>query len=175
MKSMRELRKENPNFRVLYHTNYWDGPLSGVCLWDGKKQYFDVIYDEKYSYMDEWSEWEKFCKENGIEIDSYEDVDDGIIYYTDRIYAVYDTPDDVMKVMENRNELFCKYVGTHCNYDEDGNRGRGARIPLRPDHPEDLGDLRPYSEHDKFYKADIEKPDIRKDEWKILGKFVYPF
>lgn len=162
MKSMRELRQENPNFRVLYHCNYWDGPISGVCLWNGKKQYFDIFHWEFYSYDEEnWSEWEKFCKENDIKIHFYEDNEYGIVYYTDRIYAVYDTPDDVMRVMEKRDELFCKYVGTHCNYDESGRR--------------EVGNLRPYSEHDKFYKADIEKPNIRKEEWTILGKFVYPF
>lgn len=98
-----------------------------------------------------------------------------IAYYTSRVYAVYDTPDDVMNVMEKRNELFCKYVGTHCNYNENGQRGRGASLPIREGHIGDLGDLKPYSEHSKFYNGNIKKPNIRKEEWIILGKFVYPF
>lgn len=69
MKSMRELRQENPNFRVLYHINYWDLPISGVCLWNGKKQYFDVIHYEEYSCSDEWLQWENSCLENDIEIE----------------------------------------------------------------------------------------------------------
>ena len=35
MKTMQELRKEDPNNnRILYHINFWDGPISGVCLYE---------------------------------------------------------------------------------------------------------------------------------------------
>ena len=51
----------------------------------------------------------------------------------------------------------------------------GARIPLRTDHPEDLGDMRPYDQHDKFYKAERRVAKIDTENWKILDKFVYPF
>ena len=39
MKSMSELRSKH--FRVLYHLNYYDGPISGVCLWNGETHYFE--------------------------------------------------------------------------------------------------------------------------------------
>jgi hypothetical protein len=160
IKSMMELRKENPDFRVLYHNDYWDGPISGVCLWNGSKQYYDILHWEKYSDDDlgEWKVWEKYCKENGIEVCSF--WDNETIYYTDRVYAVYDTPRQVISVIENRHHWFCKFVGNHCNYDKNGKRL--------------IGFLKPNSEHEKFYNGDIEKPSIRKEEWKIIGEFVLP-
>lgn len=169
---MKELRQENPEYGVLYHLNYWDGALSGVCLWNGKKQYFDVIHEEKKSFYDDWPEWEKYCRENDIEI--FDDEDDGeIYYYTDRIFGVYDTPNDVMEILDENHELFRKYVGTHTDY-IDGKRGVGARIPLRPDHPEDIGDLRPYDQHDNFYKAERRQANIDIKKWKLIGHFNYP-
>jgi hypothetical protein len=156
---MMELRLENPDFRVLNHSNYWDGPISGVCLWDGKKQYYDILHWEKYSYddMGDWEVWKKYCEENGIEILSF--WDNETVYWTDRIYAVYDTPPQVISLIENRHRWFCKYVGIHCNYDKNGKRLTG---------------LKPSSEHEKFYNGDIEKPTIKKEEWKIIGEFVLP-
>jgi len=64
--------------------------------------------------------------------------------------------------------------GTHINYDMDGKRGIGARIPVRPD-PEDIGNLKPYTDHDKFYKAEKRKAKMDKDNWKILMKFKNPW
>jgi hypothetical protein len=177
MKTMKELRLENPNTRILYHLTYWDGALSGVCLYEGKKQYFEMIHEDMWSYMDEWPEWEKYCKQNDIEIilDDYPDEDGDVYYYTARIFAIYDTPDDVMEIIDENYQLFCKYVGTHCNYDSDGKRGRGATIRLSPDEPEDLGDMRPYSEHDKFYKSERRSANMDKQNWKMLEMFIYPF
>jgi len=41
MTSMRKLREIDCNTRVMYHLNYWDGPISGICLWNGDHQYFE--------------------------------------------------------------------------------------------------------------------------------------
>jgi hypothetical protein len=50
MKIMKQLREDSKGeTRLLYHLNYWDGPISGVCLYNGKKCYFSAlrdIYDE---------------------------------------------------------------------------------------------------------------------------------
>ena len=120
---------------------------------------------------DEWKDWCDFCIENGHEIDERERTE----IYTIRVYAIYKTPKDQMDIIQENHDLFKKYVGSHTDYDENGNRGIGARIPLRPDHPEDIGHLRPYSEHDKFYKADKRKEKIDLENWEILDRFTYPF
>lgn len=43
---MKKIRMVNPNNKVLYHLNYWDGPISGICLWNNEKQYFEMCNDE---------------------------------------------------------------------------------------------------------------------------------
>jgi hypothetical protein len=174
MKTMKELRNESPDYRALYHLNYWDGPLSGVCLWNGKKQYFNAMHEDMNSYMEEWPEWERYCKENDIDI--YEDDDgDEKYYYTHRVFLVYETPGEIMDIIQENHDLFRKHVGTHTDYNEDGHRGQGARISLRADHPEDIGNLRPYSEHDKFYKSEKKQAKMDLKNWEILGKFMSPF
>jgi len=34
----------------LYHLNYYDGPLSGVCVYQGKECFFDKIDDQRQRY-----------------------------------------------------------------------------------------------------------------------------
>lgn len=156
---MRELRIESSDYRALYLLNYWDGPLSGVCLWNGKKQYFNVIHEHINSYMEEWNDWEKYCQENDVEI--YEEDDgDRIYYYTPRVFEVYETPNEVMNIIEENHELFRRYVGKHTDYDENGHRG---------------DNLKPYSEHDKFYKSEKKQAKMDLENWEILGKFMGPF
>ena len=161
MKTMKELRQENPNYRVLYHLNYWDGALSGVCLWNGKKCYFNTIHEDTWSYMEEWSDWEKYCIENDINIHISDDNDGEILYYTDRIFAVYEAPEEEMNIIQENHDLFRKYVGTHTDYNENGYKG--------------CGDLRPYSEHGKFYNVERKQAKIDLENWNLLGKFTYPF
>ncbi len=174
MISMKELRLKDPNYRILYHMNFWDGVLSGVCLWDGERHYFSMIQEDHECEImsdEDWKDWCDYCITNNIEIDN----EDRNVYSTERIFAVYDTPDSVMEIIEENHNLFREYVGTHTDYDENGKRGHGARIPLHPDHPEDIGDLKPYSEHDKFYKSDRKQAKIDLENWKIIGNFIYPF
>ena len=33
--------------RLVYHNNYWDGPISGVVKFDGKRYYFDQCDEEE--------------------------------------------------------------------------------------------------------------------------------
>ena len=177
MKTMKEMRETtNGQTRALYHLNYWDGPISGVCLYNGKKCYFDTIEEVNDKILLNDKEWEIYQKEM-LEYDpDYKfNEDDRWEWDCYRIYGIYETPEDVMEILEENHELFCKFVGTHTDYDMNGKRGVGARIPMRPDHPEDIGDLRPYTDHDKFYKAERRQPKMDKDNWTILEKFVTPW
>ena len=96
MKSMKEFREEsNGQTRVLYHLNYWDGPISGMCLYNGKLCYFDVV-DEiiTKTYMDD-IQWFSYCVEclrGGYKIDDEDRTDQ----YEERIYGIFETPEDVV-------------------------------------------------------------------------------
>ena len=154
---MRDLK--NSNTRILYHMNYYDGPISGVCLYEGKKYYFDTI-DE---VVEEWTmndiQWFKHCTENlkhGLEINKEDRIQSN--WY--RIFAIFETPEESMEIIEEDHKLFQKYVGNHCNYDEFGCRN---------------GTVKENTEWSKYYKAKKKDPKIDVKNWKIILKFVEPF
>ena len=173
MKSIRELREESKGeTRILYHLNYWDGPISGVCLYNGQRCYFNTIDEVTEEYLMSDKDWEDWCMWQ-LSIGKEIDPDDRTEINWYRIFAIYETPKEDIEILDENNNMFCKYVGTHNNYDNSGCRGSGARVPVREDHPEDLGDLKPYSEHDKFYKAKRREPKLDVENWKILEKFIF--
>jgi hypothetical protein len=149
MKTLKELREESKGqTRMLWHSNYWDGPLSGVMLWNGEKMWFEMFeekYVERLMSDEDWKEWVDYYKEKYNE---EPDEDDRIEYDRPRYFKVYKLPEDIMSAIVHNHELFRTYVGTHTDYDLEGNRGRGAIIGST-----DMGDLKPYNKHDKFYNA----------------------
>lgn len=173
-KSLKELRLEtNGLTRLLYHMNYWDGPLSGVMLWQGERVYFNCI--KEFTIITPWTkeeikDWEESCKENNRNPVDYGDYED---YNIIRVYAAYRLDNEVMESIDFNHNRFRNYVGTHTDYDENGNRGMGARIPVRDNHPEDLGSLKPYSMHGEFYNKPelLKKYKLELKEENIVGYF----
>jgi hypothetical protein len=162
MKRLVELREESSGqTRMLWHSSCWDGPQSGVMLWNGEMTWFSMN-DEKYTETlmpdDEWKEWVEYYKEKyGTEPHE----DDRVDYDRTRYFKVYRLPKDVMEAIKHNHELFRNYVGTHTDYDESGRRGKGATIGTN-----DLGDLKPYKNHMKFYHART------NDSWLVR---LFPF
>ncbi len=172
-KRLNELREETQGqTRMLYHLDYWDGPLSGIMLWIGKKVYFKKTDEYTIKTLlseDEIQDFREYCKLNNCSFDEDYDIYE---HEYNWIYTAYEIDDETLEAIEFNHALFSKYVGTHTDYDEIGYRGCGARIPLRPEHPEDLGDLKPQSEWDKFYKStEIKKETLNLKEENILGYF----
>lgn len=91
--------------KLLWHSGYWDGPISGVCEIDGKKFWFDQINGEQGEI------WIKHIDESFDPAD-----EDSFSYDITRIYRVYRLPDDVMNNVELNHDLFRKYVGHHTDY-----------------------------------------------------------
>lgn len=161
MKNLKELREEsNGNTRLLYHLNYWDGPISGVMLWNGERCYFNQFSErsERIKWSDEEIEdWKKHCEENGREFD-IDDCEDWDLY---RHYKVYRTPPNVMRDIDEDHELFRRYVGVHTDYDENGRRCL-------------VNHLRPAKFHKLFYDRKKEnhcKMDV--ENWEVIGEFEY--
>lgn len=157
-KTMKELRSiSNGDTRILYHIDYWDGPVSGVCLFNNKKCYFDTI-DEYHEniFMEEskWNEWCNNCKLNNIDIDIDDKIIDFIWY---RIYGIYETPDNVIDILDYNNKLFTDNVGDNCNYDING-----KKIIYKPKDGNVLFNF-------KFKKVKIDK------KWNLISKFIGPF
>ena len=85
--------------RLLYHSGYYDGPLSGMCLYNDERHWFNCVEDE----LD-------FTDPNTKE------------YLRGRVYVVVKPDLDELKKENVRHALFEKYVGTHTRYDADGKR-----------------------------------------------------
>lgn len=148
MKTLTELRKESSGqTRMLWHSSYWDGPQSGMMLWNGELVWFVMhkeTYDEVLMSDEDWMEWIDYYKEKyGKEPNE----EDRIEYDRTRYFKVYRLPEKIREAKIHNHMLFQKYVGLHTDYDIEGKRGRGASSS------KDLGDLKPYNLHSKFYRA----------------------
>jgi len=86
--------------RLVRHYTFWDGPLSGICLYEGRKHYFKINED---SPEDDYDAERSF----------------DIVYLTDEQIAVD----------EAYYSLFAQHVGTHCEYDENNKRDSGKVRP----------------------------------------------
>lgn len=84
---------------ILYHCGYWDGPLSGVALYQGRKVWFQAIAAEESDDRDE-----------------------------PRGFGLYSLTDEQIQVQDADHALFQQYVGTHTDY-VDGKRRLGNLRP----------------------------------------------
>ena len=71
---------------MLWHSNYYDGPLSGMADYKGKKVWFDCVEDEHCNI------------------------------YNIRIFGLYELSDEEVKEEEHWHQFFCDNVGKHSNY-----------------------------------------------------------
>jgi hypothetical protein len=118
--------------RYLYETNRWDGPLSGFCEVGGKRYYF-LLFGEVFLQRPLW--WPFGPGRTRV-----------------RTFRLYDPPAEVWARLDECHEDFRKWVGTHCDYDEQGQR---------------IGEVAPQRLHDKFYRKWKDNKDDMKDEWLV--------
>ena len=152
--------------KLLWHSAYWDGPLSGYVALDGELGFW-------VECVDDW------CNERPDEADeSCADCPDDpgggkcCELLWDRLYLVYRLDKDQHRVVTSNHELFRRHVGTHTDYDghpeEDHN-------PPDSSAPITLGlGVRPRDEWDKFYKAERPTmPPLRPDQ--VVGSTLSLF
>ncbi|HSI86299.1 MAG: hypothetical protein ACAI35_26895 [Candidatus Methylacidiphilales bacterium] len=76
--------------RLLYYSGFWDGPIDGLMLWENKTCFY--------------------CCHLGKE-----DEDEH-----HRYYKVYALTDEEIKMELARHAVFVEYVGSHCDFDQNG-------------------------------------------------------
>jgi len=108
--------------RLLWHAGYYDGPITGACEVGGKPKWFEMVGSKAGDSDDMEPEGEVYfnlyCKEtNDMDIDRM------------RYYYIYDIPEEVMNEVIAQHEVFKEFVGTHCDYDENNQRGIGCTKP----------------------------------------------
>lgn len=126
---------------LLWHENYWDGYLSGKCLYRGRMHHFECV-DEGRLFLRE---------DDPDEID--EDKSDS--WY--RRFAVIPLSDEEIAESTRRHDLFVQHVGNHCDYDVDTQeRQIGSR---------------PSNEWHKFYDIAKTWPDLNLQKRQPIGWF----
>jgi len=136
------LKLQKLDAKMLWHSNYWDGPLSGVCEVSGEMLWFDILIEtepeipcpkEEECDAKIQAEIEAIGRTNIASPESDEewgcppDYDHNCYKIpSHRYYGVYRVDTDTMEEVKRRHALFQKYVGTHTDYDETGQRVLGA-------------------------------------------------
>ena len=76
--------------RLLWHADFWDGPINGLCQCGNSKYWFELLTD----------------------------VDGGNLDSPQRRFLVLELTPAELAEEERWHELFRQKVGTHCDYDE---------------------------------------------------------
>lgn len=103
----KELPRLDEEPQLVWHSGYWDGPISGVCMYDGKEHWFKMVHEFDYEGEEEWESGE-------MEI------------FLGRVFVITELTDEQFTTIKYAHELFRKYVGTHTDYDESNKRTVGA-------------------------------------------------
>lgn len=90
--------KELLNVKILYYSNYWDGPLTGLCEYENKIYRYDVL--DEGDYNEEKDEWNPRIY-NVIEIELWQ-----------LAYELY------------WHSLFCSNISTYSKYNENMSNSR---------------------------------------------------
>lgn len=177
--------------RMLWHSNYWDGPLSGYVTVDGEPGYWVECSKDYWNERPEPAtncckgtctccEWSKY----GADLPAFKDAtccpdykggDDCCMRIWDRLFLVYKLDDEQHRIKLANHEMFREHVGTHTDYNENGDRHSG-----KTDHnaenaangdadgiPLGLG-VKPRKNHNLFYKAERPVPPPLREE-QVIG------
>lgn len=90
--SLPKFNKKDLN--LLWHYNYWDGPISGMLSIDNQYYWFEMIDDPV------WQRINVSTKSN----------------FKYRRYAIIRMTTEQLKIENLKHADFRKYVGTHCDY-----------------------------------------------------------
>lgn len=100
-----------------WHSNYYDGMLSGVAEYENKLVWFNCIDDIRdYLYVDD---------------DMYDKNIPGFNFY--RRFLIYELSQDDIEHLTYWHNLFCKHVGNHTNY-INNNRSGDPCLPSDTHH-----------------------------------------
>lgn len=154
-----DLRVKNKMTRLLWHSNYYDGPISGFMFWYGQKAWFNM-YDDMYEHepmeADEVAETIAEFERDGLPWDE----SDLVRTFRYRLYNVYEITDQQIEDLEYNHKLFIDIVGgSNCEYGDDGMRTRQGEV--KPG-------FKDYYDNEKTKKREVK---IDLSAGKIIGQF----
>ena len=137
----------NGRIQILWHSDYWDGPITGYVTLDGETGYWINRIEDFYNV--------RLDIENPGDDDSCQNCDCKDPCYTyDYLYAVYKLTPEQERIELANHALFRKHVGTHTEY--------GTEQKVDHNDPNDSSPIKlgpgvfPRDSWDLYYKA--EKP-----------------
>jgi hypothetical protein len=149
--------------KLLWHNNYYDGPLNGILEIDGQMCEFFIVAEAKAKICPKTEECENLpdpeddtkeptCLMGDGEHDCYAD--------WHKYYAIVPLSDKEYKELENQQMLFEKYVGNNNTY---------------PARNNGISQMHPQEEWDNYYKKsagfDDEKINFQNSYDRIAGWF----
>ena len=117
--------------QLVWHSGYYDGPLSGVCMHNGKEHWFKMVHEFDYEGEEEWEPGEK-------EI------------FLGRVYVIAELSDEQLAIMKVAHDRFRNYVGTHTDYGDDNRRKTGSAPLIEKD----------YDKYYEWAKTEYKCPDL---------------
>lgn len=87
-----EVHEDGKQVRMLHHCGYWDGPLSGLCMFKDREHWFDCV------------NWEHRITDS-----------EGVEWFA-RLFVVVTMTDEQIAEEARRHALFVKHVGDHTDY-----------------------------------------------------------
>lgn len=136
--------EDGEELRLLWHSNYWDGVLSGMCVLNGREHWFE-------------------CVNQDVLVD---DSDPEFIEYG-RLFAVVLLTDAEIAEEKRRHTLFQTYVGTHCDYTYEGPKRRRTLGAMVKDWAKDGPAKNPFYEQQKGWPT----LDFKQNE--VVGFWAY--
>ena len=112
-------------------------------------------------------EWIDYCVDSvkhGLKVD----IDDRNVYNWYRVFGIFETPEDVIEILDENHNLFRKYVGTHCDYNYEGVR------PLDISAEEHRNSISE-KDHSKYYGVQKREANLEIKKWRIIKEFIGPF
>lgn len=125
--------------RFLWHCDYYDGPKSGLCIVNNQKYWFELVHEIEFYIVDRYTG----------------DHAEGRRY---RFFVVLQLTQEQIDREESEHKLFQEHVGTHTDYDENGNRA--------------IGMVKPREGHDMFYKRERPLKDNYLETCQKIGWFL---
>lgn len=122
--------------RIRFQWNYYDGIVSGVLVYRDLPRWFEAIDPDGY-------ERRRTDERGAVFVDWYRD------------FIIVELSDAQYSEIFRRNELFREKVGTHWDYDENGQRVQGS--------------LRPAPMHREFYAVQDSWPAIDLSRNRLIG------
>lgn len=80
---------DEPDVEMLWHNGYWDGPLSGVALYDGEMVYFDMAEENDFNGNRMYNVYKLYEDEKEYLLSSHEKFRKKVGSHTDHRPGVY--------------------------------------------------------------------------------------